>query len=1000
MIPLRNLFHTLIKATTFTFRTHLRYGTLLLFLLTVAWGTSAQTVAWNDSFEQGKAPTPEQCQTWSGFLNQLAGKSFVSVKISGSLDATGFTISDPAAANQLATLLTSRTPGSVISGGNTWTVTTCFSGACGEASTALAVNGDTQKCSCSDRYAIRPHSINEDWGGLNVSSSCKAPSQSMSLVFNSGVSILITEGSTTLCEGKSVVLTANAEICGSSLQYLWSTGETTRSITVSKPGSYNVKVSGTNGCSGISQDVIVRATDVKVEAGADQIHCSTPVQLNATGTSTGGPDPKVNEICVYDAPSMIFPENDNCTFQTDMCLNGGVFIGSHNNSYSTVVSLSSPVELRYKVYYSPIEISTFIMKLNDQQLGSYRDIETTQACAPTPNANYPRTFTFDENAIMKYWKAGADNKITVEIVTPNNGVYLGGIKLEILTSEEKYLWSPVAGLSNPFIQSPTAAPLASTAYSVTYTDANGCSATDVVNVAVNCGSAPVASCQNVTKELGNSCEVTVDASEFNKGSTGAGPLKFSVSPAGPYTVGITNVTLTVTDVNGATSTCSASVEVLDNVAPTIATPADITALSVGACSAEVPLVAPEASDNCKVVSITHDQENFDFPVGETIVTWTAKDASGNAATTTQKITVTNGAPVITSLVVENTAVELNNPLTLSVSHYDNNSKTASIDWGDMSMPLIVNNPGELITASHTYSTAGYYTVTVTIEDYCGLRTSQTADEITAFDRGISVEGDGWFDSKAGYYLKDKRAAGKAQFHFKGEYKKTAFVPTGSITFKFKAGKIDFRSSQLESLVANDNRAMLKGSGKLNGVRGYSILVSMLDDNFNAYGGGKDDDDDDDRKKDNKGKGKKSKKADKIRVKIWDPAGYVIYDTQHGDAEAAIATTDIGGGAIRFKKTSSFIEQREEAIANFGNESSSVYPNPFIDNIRVQFNSSSPDDVVITLMDLSGKVIVSLRYEVSDDGYYSLEIPEETRGGIYILIIKQGTRVEYLRAVRK
>lgn len=999
MIPLQNLFHTLIKATITSSRVHLRFG-LLLFLFSVAWGASAQTVAWTDSFEQGKAPTPEQCQNWTSFLNQLAGKSFVSVTISGSLDQTGFTIIDPIAVNQLATLLTSRTPGNVTSGDHTWTVTTCFSGSCGEASTALSVDGDTKACNCSDRYAIRAHSTNEDWGGLNVSSSCKAPSQSMSLIFNSGVSIS-TSGSTTLCVGGSVGLTANAEICGSSLNYLWNTGETTRAITVSKPGSYNVKVSGTNGCSGISQNVIVSATDVKVDAGADQIYCSTPVQLTAAGTSTGGLDSKVNEVCVYDVPG-IFPGSDVCTFQSILCLDGGVYIESHNNSYSTVVSLSNPVELRYKVYYSPIEISTFKFKLNDQQLGSYLETTTTSPCGSSTDGNYPRTFTFAESAIKKHWRAGADNKITVEIVTPATGVYLAGIKLEILTSEEKYLWSPVTGLSNPFIQSPIATPATSTPYSVTYTDANGCTATDVVNVAVNCNSAPVASCKKLVKELLNSCEVTVDATEFDAGSSGAGPLKFTASPAGPYKAGVTNVTVTVTDSNGAMSTCTSSIEVIDKVAPIITTPADIIALSVGACSANVPLVAPGASDNCKIESVTHDQQDFVFPVGETIVTWTAKDVNGNAITTTQKITVTNGAPVITSIVVETSALEINTRATLGITHYDNNSKTAFIDWGDMSPPLIVNNPGELITVSHTYSAAGYYTVTVTVEDHCGLRTSQTADQITVFDRGISVEGDGWFDSKAGYYLTKERAAGKAQFHYKAEYKKAAFVPTGSISFKFKAGKLDFRSSQLESLVANDNRAMLKGSGKLNGVRGYSILISMLDDNFNAYGGGRDDDDDDDdRRKNSGGKDKKSKKADKIRVKIWDPSGYVIYDTQHGDSDAAIATTDNGGGAIRFKKTSSFVEQLEDAIAsNFGNESSSIYPNPFIDNISVQFNSSSPEDVVINLMDLSGKVIVSKAYAVSDDGYYSLDIPEETRGGIYILTIKQGDRVEYLRAVRK
>lgn len=997
MTPLRNLFHTLIKAITITPSPIWRYG-MLLFLITVAWNTSAQTIVWSGSFEQGKPPALAQCENWTSFLNQLAGKSFVSVKISGSLDATGFTITDPIAANQLAQLLASRTPGSVTSGGHTWIVTKCFSGACGEASTALAVDGDINGCNCSDRYAIRPHAIDRDWGGLNVSSSCNAPSQTMSLVFSSGVSIS-TIGSTTLCAGGSVELTANAEVCGIPLTYLWNTGETTRSITVSRPGSYNVKVSGANGCTGISENVIVSSTDVKVDAGADQIYCNTPVQLSAKGTSTVGVNAKVNDVCIYDALSSISSAYDDCMFRTDVCFDGGVYIVGTNNSYSTLVSLSNPVQLRYKLYYSPIEISTFIFKINDQQVGSFNETKTTEVCPSLPTGNYPRSFTFDEGAIKNHWKAGAENKISVEIITPTNGVYLAGVKLEILTSEEKYVWSPIAGLSNPFIQSPIATPAASTPYSVTYTDANGCTATDIVNVAASCNSAPVATCKKLVKELLTSCEVEVAASEFDAGSTGAGPLMFSVSPAGPYKAGVTNVIVTVKDSNGQTSTCNSTVEVIDKVAPAITTPADIIAMSVAACSAEVPLVAPAASDNCKIASVTHDQPDFVFPVGETIVKWTAKDVNGNATITSQKITVLNGAPVISSVVAETSALEINTPATLVITHYDNNSKTASVDWGDMSAPLVVSNPGELVTLSHSYTVPGYYAVTVTIEDHCGLQTSQSSGQITVFDRGISVDGDGWFESKAGYYLQHARIAGKAQFHFKAEYKKAAFVPTGSVRFKFKKGKLDFRSTVLESLVANDNRATLKATGKLNGVPGFSILVSMVNDNVKSDGGDSDDDDDDE--ENSEGNGKKSKKADKIRVKISDPSGNVIYDTQRGESDAAIATTDISGGAIRFKKTSSFVEQMEDAIAsNFGSESSSIYPNPFLDNISVQFNSNSSDNVLIKLMDLSGKVIVSKAYTVSSDGYYSLDIPEQTRGGIYILTIKQGDRIEYLRAVRK
>lgn len=63
-------------------------------------------------------------------------------------------------------------------------------------------------------------------------------------------------------------------------------------------------------------------------------------------------------------------------------------------------------------------------------------------------------------------------------------------------------------------------------------------------------------CQNLT--IAADCQVVVDAIDFDNGSTGAGTLHFSVSPEGPYPVGLTTVTLTVSDDN-TTSSCTATI---------------------------------------------------------------------------------------------------------------------------------------------------------------------------------------------------------------------------------------------------------------------------------------------------------------------------------------------------------------------------------------------------------------------------------------------------------
>ncbi|MGE0824209.1 MAG: LamG-like jellyroll fold domain-containing protein [Candidatus Binatia bacterium] len=82
---------------------------------------------------------------------------------------------------------------------------------------------------------------------------------------------------------------------------------------------------------------------------------------------------------------------------------------------------------------------------------------------------------------------------------------------------------------------------------------------------------PMARCQDVTvpTEPGScTATVSVDAGSFDPDRD---PLSILQSPAGPYHVGTTDVTLTVTDEKGASNSCTAIVTVRDTVAPVIST---------------------------------------------------------------------------------------------------------------------------------------------------------------------------------------------------------------------------------------------------------------------------------------------------------------------------------------------------------------------------------------------------------------------------------------------
>ena len=83
---------------------------------------------------------------------------------------------------------------------------------------------------------------------------CSGTSNSIDVTANPLPVVVVTpDGSTTFCEGDSVVLTASG-----SDSYIWSpTGETTISITVKTPGTYYAVGTDVTGCSGTSNSISV-----------------------------------------------------------------------------------------------------------------------------------------------------------------------------------------------------------------------------------------------------------------------------------------------------------------------------------------------------------------------------------------------------------------------------------------------------------------------------------------------------------------------------------------------------------------------------------------------------------------------------------------------------------------------------------------------------------------------------------------------------------------------
>jgi hypothetical protein len=133
---------------------------------------------------------------------------------------------------------------------------------------------------------------------------------------------------------------------------------------------------------------------------------------------------------------------------------------------------------------------------------------------------------------------------------------------------------------------------------------------------------------------------------INNGSfdPGGGMITLGQSPAGPYGLGATLVTLTATDSDSLSTTCTATITVQDKQNPTLSNvPAPIVVEQTALAGTPVVVPLPTVNDNCSGASVVSDAPAV-FPLGVTIVTFTATDGSGNKATAQTTVTVVDTTP--------------------------------------------------------------------------------------------------------------------------------------------------------------------------------------------------------------------------------------------------------------------------------------------------------------------------------------------------------------------
>jgi hypothetical protein len=137
--------------------------------------------------------------------------------------------------------------------------------------------------------------------------------------------------------------------------------------------------------------------------------------------------------------------------------------------------------------------------------------------------------------------------------------------------------------------------------------------------------------------------------------------------------------------------------------------------------------------------------------------------------------------------------------------------------------------------------------------------------------GGRLTGGGWVASPAGAFALAPAGAGKLTFSLNARYEPGSSIPTGKAELKLNVGKLEFRSTSLDWLVATEASAQLQGRGTVNGGGDYAFSVMATNGDFNGA----------------------------IRIRIWHRvSGTLLYDSRPGAPLDETGGVTLGGGSIQ------------------------------------------------------------------------------------------------------
>lgn len=655
---------------------------------------------------------------------------------------------------------------------------------------AMVDNGSSDACGLDNIAVSQTHFTCADIGDNEVTLTVTdnaGNTATCTAIVNVAPAAVIVAGQTTVCQGQTIAMSANL---GDSYQWKKDgvdiQGATSQNYIATESGAYSVEVINAGGCSGVSAAVTAVVNDnptVDVfPAGGNAYLCGANGTATISASQSAIYQWQKDGVNIAGATQQELIVNQTGTYTVEVidlfgcsAVSSAINVSQNNAEFNlaegtTTINQGDNSDFG-TVYPNNNYTKTFTVSNtgSDDLIVSAINVTGANATEFTVSASLPLTIAAGGSATYDVVFNGASidtYSASVALVTNDcdETNYAYNLSAEITCVAASFTGCPsnisvgtdanscdavvnyeVTSVGNPAVSytyafsgtikdsgngtgSGSTFPVGTT--NVTLTVSNACG-TDVCQftVTVTDNEAPTVLTQDVQIALDANGTALVSVADIDNGSfdnCGISSISINQTDFNCAHLGTNTVMLTVLDNYGNANNATATVTVVDEIAPTITCGGNISEVAApGDCTPQIFWDEPTVADNCSTTVTASHQSGDEFPVGTTTVTYTVVDPAGNDATCSFDVTV-SATPLVLTL-----NSETYNGFNISCNGGSNGNIDATISGGCEPYAFAWSN--KETTEDLVSISAGTYTVVVTDANGSTISETITLTEPTALE---------------------------------------------------------------------------------------------------------------------------------------------------------------------------------------------------------------------------------------------------------------------------